>query len=88
MKENKPYFMHGKRYRVCTISELAENFDEWMIDEKAIGFTVGKRGKKIHWFITPSSYGFYYAYPNEDNGLLGWRKQLEVNHQIFIHYEK
>ena len=77
--------MHGSKYRQCTISELAENFDQWMVDDKALGFTVGKSGKKLHWFISPSPSGFYYVYPDE-NGLLGWRRILEINHVVYIHY--
>lgn len=77
------------RVRHCTVGELAEMFDEWMIDDKALGFTVG-RGKKIHWFLSPSPSGFYYVYPSEPPEVsisgLGYRRALEVDHKVTVHY--
>lgn len=70
----------------CTITQLASLFDELMIEKNAEGFSIGK-GKKIYWYISPSPLGFYYAYPQEPNGILGWRRQLKVNDKITIHYK-
>lgn len=84
-----------------TMSELAQEFDYYMCDTEsyfcsvdtkhkhgkgyAKGFTIG-RGKKIHWYISPSPSGFYYAYPNE-NGLLGWRRQVDPNKEVTVWYK-
>ena len=72
-----------------TMSDLAERYDELMIDNKAIGFTIG-RGKILHWFIIPSSYGFYYAYKIDKDAIsgVGYRRVVEVDKEITIHYEK
>ena len=77
------------RVKHCTIGELAEHFDEWMVNDNALGFTVG-RGKKIHWHLNPSPSGFYCVFPCEpidvSPGGLGYRRALEVNHKVIIHY--
>jgi len=82
------------------ITELSENLDNYFLNsEKLInadefvkhefgtpkGFTIG-RGKKLYHIITVSGYGFYYSYPMDDNGMLGWRRQIETGTKVTVHY--
>lgn len=85
-----------------TIEELTANYEYYMRsayiwpngwDKEPVttgygiakGFTIG-RGKKLYWYIIVSPKGFYYAYPIEERGLLGWRRQFEQKTKVTIHY--
>lgn len=65
--------------------ELADQFDELMVDAKAKGFTIG-RGRKLYWFITPMPSGYYKCYGYEKGDTLSWSRQVEVEDKITIHY--
>lgn len=56
-----------------TLTELADKYDEIMFDglrPRAKGFTIGKRGKTMFWFIDPTPNGFYRCYPQDSEGNL------------------
>jgi hypothetical protein len=71
-----------------TLNELAERFDELMIDKHAIGFTIGK-GKKLYWYITPYSRRTvsYRCLPNEGGGELGWPRFCPPDQMVTVHYQ-
>ena len=89
---------------VTEITDLAERFDyyfneakHWLKPDyetykickygKAKYFTIG-RGKKQYHLITVQPLGFYYGYPMDKNGRLGWKRQIETGTKITIHYDK
>ena len=89
---------------VTNITDLAERYDyyfngaeHWIKPDyensqvceygKAKYFTIG-RGKKQYHLITVQPLGFYYGYPMDENGRLGWKRQIETGTKITIHYDK
>ena len=83
-----------------TIGELAQNFREWMLlgefnigqYSKAKGYTIGKRGKIMCWYLDPCRYGGYRAYVpklnNKGKTEYLYSRYLKSNHLIVIHYTK
>lgn len=85
------------------MSDLATNFDERMFgavyfteqtDESkhAKGFTIGKRGKILYWFIAPrSSSGKYVCYGygkrgTEDENVICYRTYVYPDQEIVVWY--
>ena len=69
-----------------TINDIAQNFDELMVDKKAKGFSIGK-GKKLYWYLTPyPNTGKYRCLPIETNKSLGWPRFCYPEQKIVIHF--
>ena len=75
------YFNGAKRW-------IKPDCEDYEICEygKAKYFTIG-RGKKQYHLITVQPLGFYYGYPMDENGRLGWKRQIETGTIVTIHYE-
>lgn len=80
--EKYDYYFCGDEYWI------PPKFEEFKVCEfgKARGFTIG-RGKKEYHFITVQPLGFYYGYPLNDRGMLGWRRRIEIGTEITIHFD-
>jgi hypothetical protein len=68
-----------------TIQKLFENFQEYMIEKKAKGFSIGK-GKKLYWYLTPNIRLNKFRCLSIERGTLGWPRRCVPEQIIFIHY--
>jgi hypothetical protein len=55
--------------------------------EPARGFTIGKRGKTIFWYIIPTPNGCYKCYPTDERGNIYTPRYYDPRTKITIHYQ-
>ena len=83
LAERYDYYFNGSEYW------LPPDYEKSQLCEygKAKYFTIG-RGKKEYHLITVQPMGFYYAFPMDEYGKLGWKRQVEIGTKITIHYDR